>query len=103
MKRTERFDFYTTPPQLRIQRFLASEDTVRRGIMRCAGDSQAHHYAHRELPEREELFCFASGAKLYRRGTHLWVILGYDPTGADVDRAVKQFTNAIKEHNHDPR
>lgn len=75
-------------------RYLLSEDTVRRAVMHCAGPSQAHHYAHCEFPERQELFCFRSGAKLYRLGTHVWVIRGYDYDHADVERASHEFNDA---------
>lgn len=74
---------------------LADEGTVRAVLCQLVGEHCAWQFASRELPERQELFAFDSGAKLYRIGERDWVIRGYLPDGADTERALFKFTLAL--------
>lgn len=69
--------------------------TINGGTERGEGTAALHRFRSPEpLPEREELFCFPSGAKLYRVSERVWVIRGYHPTNRDVQAAYRAYVLA---------
>lgn len=87
------------PAEIRIHH---GEARVRRTVLTINGSAALHRFRSPEpLPEREELFCFPSGAKLYRISERVWVIRGYHPTNRDVQAAYRAYVLA-DEGEEDP-
>ena len=69
--------------------YIMSDSTVIKKL-RKMGDTSNLHGVKSDRAE----YCFPNGAKLLRKGSHIWVLYGYNEDLTDFNNAVKKFEAA---------